>query len=52
MGEDSKDSGDIYIPNDIKVGYLKQQLAIDYSISIYDYCMKVFDKIIDIEKKN
>ncbi|MDU2353774.1 MAG: ABC-F family ATP-binding cassette domain-containing protein [Anaerococcus sp.] len=51
MGEDSKDSGDIYIPNDIKVGYLKQQLAIDYSISIYDYCMKVFDKIIDIEKK-
>lgn len=51
MGEDAKDSGEIYIPNNIKVGYLKQQLAIDYNISIYDYCMKVFDKIIDIEKE-
>lgn len=50
MGEDEKDSGDIFIPNDVKVGYLKQQLALDYSISIYDYCMKVFDDVIDIEK--
>ena len=51
MGESSKDSGDIYLPNNIKIGYLKQQLATDYDISIYDYCMRVFDDIIDIEKK-
>ncbi|WP_297281540.1 ribosomal protection-like ABC-F family protein [uncultured Anaerococcus sp.] len=51
MGESSKDSGDIYLPNNVKIGYLKQQLSIDYNISIYDYCMKVFDDIIDIEKK-
>ena len=51
MGESFKDSGDIYLPNNVKIGYLKQQLSIDYNISIYDYCMKVFDDIIDIEKK-
>lgn len=51
MGENEKDGGEIYIPNDVKVGYLEQILSIDYSISIYDYCMKVFDNIIEIEGK-
>jgi ABC transporter related len=49
MGENEKDSGEVYIPNNVKVGYLEQILSIDYSISIYDYCMKVFDNIIEIE---
>lgn len=49
MGENEKDSGEVYIPNNVKVGYLEQILSIDYHISIYDYCMKVFDDIIDIE---
>lgn len=49
MGENEKDSGEVYIPNNVKVGYLEQILSIDYHISIYDYCMKVFDAIIDIE---
>lgn len=50
MGENEKDSGEVYIPNDVKVGYLEQILTIDYSISIYDYCMRVFDNIIEIEE--
>ncbi|MBM0046310.1 ABC-F type ribosomal protection protein [Anaerococcus sp. mt242] len=49
MGENEKDSGEVYIPNNVKVGYLEQILSIDYHISIYDYCMKVFDDIIEIE---
>lgn len=49
MGENEKDSGEVYIPNNIKVGYLEQILTIDYSISIYDYCMRVFENIIEIE---
>ena len=49
MGENEKDSGEVYIPNNVKVGYLEQILSIDYHISIYDYCMKVFNDIIDIE---
>lgn len=49
MGENEKDSGEVYIPNNVKVGYLEQILSIDYHISIYDYCMKVFDDIINIE---
>ncbi|WP_394023966.1 ribosomal protection-like ABC-F family protein [Anaerococcus martiniensis] len=49
MGENEKDSGEVYISNNVKVGYLEQILSIDYHISIYDYCMKVFDDIIDIE---
>ena len=51
MGEISKDSGEIYIPNGVKIGYLKQQLSTDTSESIYDYCMGVFSHLIAIEKE-
>ena len=50
MGEDRDFSGQIYIPNNIKLGYLKQQLTIDLNISIYDYCMEVFSGLTKIEK--
>lgn len=50
MGEDKDFSGQIYIPNNIKLGYLKQQLTIDKNISIYDYCMEVFSGLTKIEK--
>lgn len=50
MGEDKDFSGQIYIPNNIKLGYLKQQLTIDLNISIYDYCMEVFSGLTKIEK--
>lgn len=50
-GEDPKDSGDIFIPNDVNVGYLKQQLNLNSHKSIYEYCLAVFDDLIDLEKE-
>lgn len=49
--EISKDEGEIFIPNDVKIGYLEQQLSINSHQSIYDYCLGVFKDLIDIEKK-
>lgn len=49
--EISKDDGEIFIPNDVKIGYLEQQLSINSHQSIYDYCLGVFKDLIDIEKK-
>ena len=51
VGELSKDSGEIYIPNGLKIGYLKQQLSTDTDQSIYDHCMGVFSNLIGIEKE-
>ena len=50
MDEITYDTGEIFIPNNIKVGYLKQQLSIDYNITIYDYLMGVFAHLTSIEK--
>lgn len=49
-GKDNKDSGEIYIPNEINVGYLKQQLNLDSHKTIYEYCLAVFDDLIKLEK--
>lgn len=49
--EISKDEGEIFIPNDVKIGYLEQQLSINSHQSIYDYCLGVFKDLLDIEKK-
>ena len=48
-GEDRQDSGSIYIAKDIRVGYLKQILSLDTSLSLYDYVLEVFSEIIDLE---
>ncbi len=50
-GRDSKDRGEIYIPNDVNVGYLKQQLNLDSHKTIYEYCLAVFDELINLEKE-
>lgn len=50
-GELSKDFGSIHIPNDVRVGYLKQQLGLDSQNTIYDYCLNVFEDIIRLEKR-
>ena len=49
-GEISKDSGNIHIPNDVSLGYLKQQLGLMSNKSIYDYCLEVFKDLIKLEK--
>lgn len=50
-GKDTKDNGEIYIPNEVNVGYLKQQLNLDSHKTIYEYCLAVFDDIIKLEKE-
>lgn len=35
------DDGKIFIPTDIKVGYLEQILSLDSDMTIYDYCLSV-----------
>ena len=51
MGDLEKDKGEIYISNNINVGYLKQQLTRNIDTTIYDYCMGVFDDLLKIESK-
>lgn len=48
-GKDRADEGKIFIPQEVKVGYLEQILTIDSDLTIYDYCMSVFDGIIKLE---
>ena len=50
-GEISKDSGNIHIPNEVGLGYLKQQLGLMSDKSIYDYCLGVFEDLIGLEKE-
>jgi ATP-binding cassette subfamily F protein 3 len=46
----SKDSGDIYIRKDLKIGYLKQHTSISSQETIFNECLKVFEPIIQMEK--
>ena len=48
-GKDRADEGKIFIPQEVKIGYLEQILTIDSDLTIYDYCMSVFDGIIKLE---
>lgn len=50
-GEISKDDGDIFMPKDLKIGYLKQQLHTDSTDTIYENCEKIFQPIINMEKE-
>ena len=45
------DEGKIFIPDQVKVGYLKQILSLDSQMTIYEYCLSVFDDIIKLEKE-
>ena len=48
-GELSRDSGEIYVQKDVKIGYLKQHTKIESSKSIFDECLEVFDDLIKME---
>lgn len=48
-GNISKDSGDIYIQKDLKIGYLEQHTNIESSKSIYEECLEVFQNLIYME---
>ena len=49
-GELSKDSGDIYVSKDCKIGYLEQNASMDSENTIFEECLKVFKDLIDMEK--
>ncbi len=48
--EISKDSGEIFIRKDLKIGYLKQQLNIHAENTLYEECEKIFQNLIELEK--
>ena len=48
-GELSRDSGEIYVQKDVKIGYLKQHTKIESTKSIFDECLEVFDDLIKME---
>jgi ATP-binding cassette subfamily F protein 3 len=50
-GEISKDSGDIYIHKDTKIGYLKQHVKIDSEKTVFEECLEVFNNLIQMEKE-
>lgn len=50
-GEISKDDGEIFIPKDLKIGYLKQQLHTESEDSIYTECEKIFAPLIKMEEE-
>lgn len=44
------DEGKIFIPQEVKVGYLEQILSIDSHMTIYEYCLAIFDDMIRLEE--
>ena len=44
------DAGKIFIPQEVKVGYLEQILSIDSHMTIYEYCLAIFDDMIKLEE--
>lgn len=49
-GELNKDSGDIYVQRDLKIGYLKQHVNIESNKTVFDECLEVFQYLIDMEE--
>lgn len=50
-GEISKDEGDIIIPKDIKIGYLKQEHEFPEDSTIYDVCEEEFNNLIKMQSE-
>ncbi len=48
-GELEKDSGEIYIQKDLKVGYLKQHVTIHSHKTLFDECLEEFSHLIEME---
>lgn len=49
-GEIQKDSGEIYIQKDLKIGYLKQHVNIDSEKNVFEECLEIFKDLIHMEK--
>lgn len=45
------DSGNIFTSKDSELGYLKQSISYDVTTTLYDFCLEVFEDIIEMESK-
>lgn len=50
-GQLSQDSGEVYIDKGKTLGYLSQHLSLDSTSTIYEEALKVFQDLINLEKK-
>ncbi|WP_297810205.1 ribosomal protection-like ABC-F family protein [uncultured Finegoldia sp.] len=50
-GELSKDGGDLFIKNDIKIGYLTQHNTFNSQNTLYEECLSVFSEVLRLENK-
>ncbi|WP_139905541.1 ABC-F family ATP-binding cassette domain-containing protein [Clostridium thermarum] len=50
-GQLSQDSGEVYIDKGKTIGYLSQHLSLDSTSTIYEEALKVFQDLINLEKK-
>lgn len=50
-GKLEKDSGEIYIQKDLKIGYLEQHINIDSLKTVYEECLEVFQHLINMEEE-
>ena len=46
----NKDSGEIYVQRDLKIGYLKQHVNITSDNTVFQECLEVFQYLIDMEE--
>lgn len=51
IGELSKDSGDIYRPKDLKIGYLEQNTHIVSTHTVFEEAQSIFSHLFDMEKE-
>lgn len=49
-GNSSRDSGDIYVQKDTKIGYLKQNTSIESDKTVFDETMTIFNHLVKMEK--
>lgn len=49
--EISKDSGTIFMPKNLRIGHLEQQLNYESDKNLYDECEEIFSHIIQLEKE-
>jgi len=50
-GTISPDSGDLFVSRDLKLGYLKQNININSTKTIYEECLEVFKDLIKMENQ-
>lgn len=48
--ETFRDTGNVYIQKNLKIGYLKQQINISSEKTVFDECLEVFEPLMNMER--